>query len=58
MTKPRDSEWADFFNGHAPEYEKNCFTGNNAYSLCRRPIDLDEIEIMVAGVKPAERRAE
>jgi len=22
------TEWADFFDGHAPEYEQNCFTKN------------------------------
>jgi ubiquinone/menaquinone biosynthesis C-methylase UbiE len=22
------TEWADFFNGHAPEYDDNCFTRN------------------------------
>lgn len=25
---PGRTEWADFFNGHAPEYDGNCFTQN------------------------------
>jgi len=28
MTEQAKSGWADFFNGHAPVYEENCFTKN------------------------------
>ncbi len=45
MTEQRGSEWAEFFNGHAPEYEENCFTNNT----------VAEIEIMVLGKEPAQR---
>jgi SAM-dependent methyltransferase len=30
MTGHSRSEWADFFNGHAPRYEENCFTKNTS----------------------------
>ena len=28
MTEHSSTEWREFFNGHAPVYEENCFTKN------------------------------
>jgi SAM-dependent methyltransferase len=33
MAQPRSTEWSDFFNQHAPEYEQNIFTRNTAAEI-------------------------
>ena len=43
MTEQSGTEWADFFDGHAPVYEENCFTKN---TIAEVDLLMDELALV------------
>lgn len=54
MTQDREARWAEFFNGHAPAYDENCFT---KATLAEVDFLEEELDLKMGMLVEARRKA-